>query len=102
MRQAALSRLLDESKRRLDGFDVHGIPSEEYRRAAYSLYEIVKDLHTALIEVEREFEDAYAAFKKIVEKQEAQRARDFIGSIIAEAEDEGKKEKPKAITGNYL
>lgn len=102
MRQAALSRLLDESKRRLDGFDVHGIPNEEYRRAVYLLYEIVKDLHTALMEVEREFEDAYEAFKKIVEKQESQRARDFIGSIIAEAEDDEKKSKPKSITGNYL
>lgn len=101
MRQAALSRLLDESKRRLDAFDVHGIPSEEYRRAAYLLYEIVKDLHTALQEVEREFDDAYEAFKNIVQKQEAQKAHDYIGAIISEVEGQDKK-SARAISGNYL
>lgn len=102
MRQQALPRLLGEVKTRLDRFDVHGIASEEFRRAVYTLYEMVRDIHGALMEVEREFEDAYEAFKRIAEKQQELRTADILGNLIA-AEDEKLDKKDKsAHAGNYL
>lgn len=95
-----LPRLLGEVKRRLDDFDVHGLASEEFRRAVYTLYEMVRDIYAALVEVEREFDDAYEAFSKIVEKQETARARELLDTILGE-EGDGKDGK-KVGTGQYL
>jgi asparagine synthetase A len=100
MRESALRRLLSELERRLDKFDAHGIASEEFRRSVYTLYEIARDLHSALREVESEFQDAYEAFKKIADQQTSIRARELVESIMAEDSDDGGKSK-KSV-GNYL
>lgn len=102
MQEQRLPRMLGEVKRRLDTFDVHSLPSEEFRRAVYLLYEMVRDMHSALQEVEREFDDAYEAFSRIADKQDTMRARELLGGIIGKAEEEEDNKDASKRPGNYL
>lgn len=101
MPETALHRAVTESARRLDEFDAHAIPSEEFRRAVYTLYEIIRELHAGLRECEKEFQDAYDAFTRIAEKTEAARTRDMLGALLEEPEEKANKEVAEML-GGYL
>jgi predicted deacylase len=96
-----LSQRLEDMKRRLDGFDAHDLPNEDMRRAIYKLYEIVKDMHTTLTEVDREFADAHEAFTKMADQQETMQARQLLGAIKEQVEGKKDDEDTKR-TGQYL